>query len=201
MQNEYRFLQNGELRAVAERTIRGYAAVFNEPSLPLVDRGRQFTERIRRGAFTRSLTGDIVGLYSHDPAAVLGRTRAGTMQLKEDSIGLQTEIRLPDTTLGNDVYELVKRGDLRGMSFGFTTRADQWNSDHTERELLDVDLREVSVVSFPAYPQTTVSARAIGLPSDAQVLVYSGVCPATSDVQDDQELRRLTARVELLRRL
>ena len=197
MKKEIRLLQDAELRAVADHVIAGYASVFDQPSLP-IGGAHGFVERVRRGAFRNSLSKDVVGLYNHDDAAVLGRTTAGTMHLSEDAVGLKTEIHLPDTTLGRDVYQLVKRGDLRGMSFSFSTRRDAWNTSHTERELLDVELREVSVVAFPAYPQTSVQARSIGLPDDVEVLTYGGIsAPAVSD----EERRRLGLQLELLRRL
>lgn len=197
---EYRFLQHSELRAVAdaaEPTIQGYAAVFGQESLPIGVGPHQFTERIRRGAFARSLRNDIVGPYDHNPANVLARTSSHTMDLGEDAVGLRAVIRLPGTQLGRDIYELVKRGDLRGMSFSFSTRKDLWNAAHTERELIDVELREVSVVTFPAYPQTNIQARSIGLPSDAEVLTYAGV---STRVPDD-ERRRLELQLEFLKRL
>lgn len=68
---------------------------------------------------------------------------------------------LPPTQLGEDTYQLVKRGDLRGMSFGFSILKDEWNAAYTERELLAVDLHEVSVVAFPAYRQTSIEARSL----------------------------------------
>jgi HK97 family phage prohead protease len=191
---EFRFLQNSELRAAGERKISGYAAVFGQLSQNLGG----YRERIRPGAFQNSINGgDIVGLYNHDHGAVLGRTTAGTMKLSETEVGLKTAIDLPPTQLGEDTYQLVKRGDLRGMSFGFHVLKDEWTSN-TERELIEIDLQEVSVVAFPAYKQTSVEARNLGLPSDIEVLVYAGIVdvPVT-----DEERERLRLRVALLQRL
>jgi hypothetical protein len=190
---EFRFLQNTELRAAGERKISGYAAVFGVPSLPLGRDG--YTERIRPGAFASSVHGDVVALYDHNPANVLGRTTAGTMSLAEDETGLRTKIDLPPTQLGEDTYQLVKRGDLRGMSFGFTVTRDAWNLSHTERELLSVDLHEVSIVAFPAYKQTSVEARSLGLPPGVELLTYQ--MPTVSD----EEREHLRLKIELLQRL
>jgi len=194
---EFRLIQNAELRAASDsRTVRGYAAVFNSASRPLGP--TRYREYIRRGAFARSLSGDIVGLYNHDAEHVLGRTSAGTMSLAEDETGLATEIDLPPTTIGKDVYELVKRRDLKGMSFGFNINRDEWNRDRTVRTLLDIELHEVSIVALPSYESTSIEARSVGLPSHTEVLVYEGIGP---HLVSDEERERLRLRVELLRRL
>jgi HK97 family phage prohead protease len=193
---EYRFLQNSELRTAGAGKIRGYAACFGVPSLPLGRSG--YTEKIRRGAFAQSMTADVIALYDHNPANLLARTTAGTMTLEEDSTGLKTEINLPPTQLGRDTYALVQRGDLRGMSFGFNVTRDTWNPAHTERELLGIDLHEISIVARPAYPQTSIEARSLGLPAGVEVLVYAGVIPTPVS---DEERERLRLRLELLQRL
>ena len=93
--------------------------MFGEKSLPLSEHRHTFTESIRKGAFSRTIREDDVrALYNHDPAAILARNRAGTMDLSEDDIGLRTVIRLPNTQLGRDVYENVRLRNLSGMSFG-----------------------------------------------------------------------------------
>lgn len=193
-QTEYRFLQDGELRASGPGKITGYAAIFNSPSLPLGPQG--FTERIRQGAFSSSMSSDVLALYNHDTEKLLGRTSSGTMLLREDDTGLKTEIRLPDTQLGRDVHTLVSRHDLRGMSFGFHVLSDRWNPSRTERELLAIELHEVSVVAKPAYPSAVIEARSLGLPAGVEVLTYQMPGPVT-----DAERERLRLRVELLRRL
>jgi HK97 family phage prohead protease len=196
MEKEYRLLRHSELRATGDLRVSGYSAVFNVPSLPIGP--QKYREYIRPGAFTRSLDGDVVGLYDHNPANVLGRTAAGTMKLSQDSIGLKTEINLPPTQLGRDTYELVKRRDLNGMSIGFSITQDRWDATHTTRELLEVDLAECSIVSFPAYPQTSIEARSLGRPAASDVLIYSGIREAPVS---ESERERLRLRVALLRRL
>lgn len=157
-----------ELRRLAQvetegRTLSGYAAVFDRPSLPLTDRrGREFTEYINRGAFADSLKrGDIFALFNHDSGELLGRYPE-TMDLREDSIGLRFAFELPPTTRGNDVVELLQRGILDGqMSFGFRAEKDRWEERDGSlvRNLDAVDLREISIVAVGAYPQTSSSLR------------------------------------------
>lgn len=138
----------------------GYAAVFDSPT----DLG-MFTEVIRRGAFTKTLSEspDVRALFNHDPNLVLGRTTNGTLTLAEDERGLRVEIVPPDTTWARDVMELVRRGDVSQMSFAFRTIKDRWNQDETgvvTRELLEVQLYDVSAVTYPAYEDTSVALRA-----------------------------------------
>ena len=142
------------------RRLVGHAARFGVPTR--ID--GEFTETIYRGAFKRSLKAnpDILGVIDHDMTRLLGRTRSGTLRLREDDLGLAFEIDVPDTQTGRDVLALAERGDLGGMSFGFRVPpgGEEWNSSRSERMLRTIDLVEVSVISsFPAYPNTSVSAR------------------------------------------
>jgi HK97 family phage prohead protease len=136
--------------------IKGYAAIFNVLSQPL-----PFRERILPGAFRNSLTNDVRALVGHVSSQIIGRKKNKTLELREDTKGLYVEIEPPNTTLGHDTVESIKRGDLDQMSFGFVTISDQWKNENTQivRELIEVDLLEVSVVAFPAYTQTSVSVR------------------------------------------
>lgn len=149
-----------QLRAVEADTempmrFAGYAAVFNSPSEPL-----PFIETIAPGAFKRSLKSDSEKrmFLNHNTDQVLASSRAGTLSLSEDDRGLYVEAELPDTTYGRDLSVLMQRGDVHSMSFGFSVPkgGDSWNEDGTSRELREVILHEVSVVTgFPAYPATT----------------------------------------------
>ena len=140
----------------------GYAAVFNSPSEPL-----PFIETIDRGAFKRSIESrnDIKLLWNHNTADVLGSTRAKTLRLYEDERGLKVEALLPNTTLGRDAAELLRRGDVDSMSFGFSVPrgGDMWSEDGMSRTLKSVRLHEVSIVAFPAYPGTAGSTAVRGL--------------------------------------
>jgi HK97 family phage prohead protease len=149
-------------------TFEGYAAIFDSPSEPL-----PFIERIKRGAFNRSLTkarNDIKLLWNHETSSVLGSTRAGTLKLYEDERGLKVTATLPDTMLGRDAATLLKRGDVDSMSFGFSVPAggDSWNADGSERILKSVRLHEVSIVAFPAYTSTAGTTSVRGLDKIAQ---------------------------------
>jgi uncharacterized protein len=149
--------------------LEGYAALFNSRSENLGG----FTETIKPGAFRASLKArnDIKLLWNHDTGAVMGSTRAGTLTLTEDERGLRVSATLPDTTYGRDARELVRRGDVTGFSFGFSMPArggDEWSADGTERVLKSVRLHEVSLVAFPAYPETNGTAKVRGLDKIAQ---------------------------------
>lgn len=149
----------GELRSNG-KTLHGYAAIFNSET----DLGG-FVEVIRNGAFVKSLEGgsNIRALYHHDGAALLGTTRGGTLQLREDAHGLAFTLALPDTSHGRDLAILVDRGDVAGCSFGFRVAAggDRWEQRGGQlvRELLNVDLAEITLTSDPAYQDTTVALR------------------------------------------
>lgn len=150
-----------ELRVVGEdgsRRIEGYAAVFDVLSVPLWG----FRERIRPGAFARTIReADVRALWNHDSNFVLGRTKSGTLDLAEDDIGLRIAIRPPETQWARDLMVTIERGDVDQMSFGFVVAGESWHTEGNEtiREVEDVDLFDVSPVTFPAYPQTTVQVR------------------------------------------
>lgn len=162
-EREVRYIQVQELRAAEPEgdqpaKITGYAAVFNSLSEDLGG----FQERIRPGAFRKTLEEhDQRALWNHDTNHVLGRRKAGTLELVEDEIGLQFTIYPPDTQAGRDALESMRRGDVDQMSFGFRTIRDNWEQVDTKilRELIEVQLYEVSPVTFPAYPQTSAFVR------------------------------------------
>lgn len=139
----------------------GHAAVFNSLSEDLGG----FREKIAPGAFKNAITGsDVRALFNHDPNFVLGRTISGTLRLSEDEKGLRIENDLPDTQQARDLMVSVGRGDINQMSFGFTVNKQQWEEDGegvVTRTLLDVDLFDVSVVTYPAYPKTDAAIRSL----------------------------------------
>lgn len=144
------------------RKLVGYASVFNSRSEDLGG----FHEYVRAGAFSRSLAdakSDPLALVSHLPHLVLGRRSAGTLRLKEDSKGLAFEIDLPDTSTARDLSISVERGDITGASFAFTVPegGDRWSEQdgHIVRELIDVNLHEITVTPNPAYHDTEVARR------------------------------------------
>jgi HK97 family phage prohead protease len=145
-----------EIRAKGRR-LEGYAATFGrEASIG------QTTEVLAARCFAKSLESgrDTLALVDHDPTKVLARTRARTLRLAEDGKGLAFDLDIPPTSYGADVLALAERGDLGGMSFGFTVpkNGEQWSGD--KRTLTAVTLHEISVVSaWPAYEGTVVAAR------------------------------------------
>jgi HK97 family phage prohead protease len=151
-----------ELRAAASgngMTFSGYAAVFNSDSEPL-----PFIERIMPGAFAKSLKSrNNIRMYmNHDSSMLLGTTKSKTVRLLEDSKGLYVDADLPDTSVGRDLSVLMQRGDVDSMSFGFTVPqgGDRWSDDGSRRELKQIRLYEVSVVTgFPAYAATSAQVR------------------------------------------
>jgi hypothetical protein len=154
---ERRFFKAAEVRVSASGGIAGYAAVFDQLSEDLGG----FREKILPGAFSRCLGSDpdVRCLFNHNADIVLGRTKAGTLRLSEDRTGLYFDCDLPDTQAGRDVRASVKRGDITQCSFGFQTIGQNWKDNGTMRELTDVELFDVSPVTYPAYSQTSVSAR------------------------------------------
>lgn len=145
-------------------TLSGYAAVYNQLSVDFggwreIIRPGAFTGTLAKGPDTRANVDHMGGLN------VIGRTRNGTLTLAEDAQGLRVVIQPPDTQAGRDVMTLVKRGDLNQMSFAFWTLRDNWleTGEYVLRELneLDIDGGDVSIVTYPAYPQTSVQMRSL----------------------------------------
>lgn len=171
--------------------LEGYAAVFNSRSQNLGG----FTEVIEPGAFRSSLRSrnDIKFLFNHDTGQILGSSRAKTLTLTEDDRGLRVSAILPETSLGRDIRELVKRGDLSAFSFGFSMPGrggDAWNSDGTERTLKSVRLHEVSLVAFPAYEGTagTATVRGIDLVAKRANVDADALADAILKMEDGSEL-------------
>lgn len=142
-----------------KRTLTGYAVVWNSDTTI----GDYFVERIAPGAFTKALRGDILALVNHDTGRVVGRTRSGTLRLAEDSHGLKVDIDIPDTTDGNDLWTLVERGDVSGMSFSFRATKQEWDDagDLPHRTVIEAELFEVTATPIPAYPDTSLALRSL----------------------------------------
>lgn len=137
--------------------IRGYAVVFGSLSENLGG----FRERIRPEAVRRTLEEkvDVRALVDHDAAKIMGRRSVGTLRLKADGKGLRVEIDPPNTTYARDIIENIRRGDVSGMSFAMphSKTVDKWDrldDGMPVRDVLDTLIREVSLVTFPAYTAT-----------------------------------------------
>lgn len=139
------------------RQISGYAVMFNEPSKPL-----PFTEYIQPDAFKDVDFSEVQLLYAHDYDNILARVDSSTLSLKVDDKGLFFSAQIPDTTLGNDVYENVANGNLKGLSFSadIAPNGDDWDTQddgtviHTITQF--AHLFEISLTSIPAYTETSV---------------------------------------------
>jgi len=163
-----------EIRAAegedGKRTITG-AIKYNTESQVMRDFwGDEFVEIIDKEAFKDSLaTRNVVALWSHDTSQVLGNTKSGTLRLTNMENELRFELDIPNTSAGNDAWELIQRGDVDGVSFGMRVvdGGAKWTSEKRDgkriykRTILNAELFEISPVAFPAYPANEVSVRGL----------------------------------------
>lgn len=149
---ECRMYENGS----GGNSLVGYAAIWDSPSEPL-----PYTEFVRRGAFSKTINdGADVRLLIDHAGVPLARTRSGTLNIEEDDRGLLVEADLdPNNPDAARVISAMRRGDMSQMSFAFRSIKDSWNEDRSVRELREVQLFDVSVVTFPAYEQTVAEVR------------------------------------------
>jgi uncharacterized protein len=167
---ERRYIKHTEVRVADGDSLEivGYAATFNSPS---TDSNLGFTEVCMPGCFARSIRerADVRCLFNHDSNRVLGRVKNGTLQVREDSRGLQYRCQLdPNNSDHRNLHASIKRGDIDECSFGFIAQQQSWSDArdaqgnvYALRKLLDVDVLDVSPVTYPAYGSTTVAARAM----------------------------------------
>lgn len=152
---ELRQLSEGETRKIA-----GSAALFNSRSEKL----GFFYEQIEPGAFDDVLEDDVRALFNHDPNLILGRTKSGTLRLSANADGLFYEIDPPDTQVGRDLQTSIERGDVSQSSFAFQVAKDRWEMDGDDevRVIEKINrLYDVSPVTYPAYPDTSVAKRSL----------------------------------------
>lgn len=151
---EFQTREDGE-----DLKIEGYFAVFDS----VYEMAPGLSESIAPGAFSKTLSKDIRALTNHDTTLVLGRTKAHTLELREDSHGLWGSIRVNrNDSDAMNLYERVKRGDVDQCSFGFDIRSEDTDireDGSIHWTLREVDLYEVSCCTFPAYEETSISAR------------------------------------------
>lgn len=159
--------------------IVGYAVRWDQLSHPIFG---MFQERFKRGAFTASLINpDVYASWQHDSREVLGRT-PNTLALIEDDIGLRYEITPP--SWAEKHIETIERGDVRGSSFIFRSVVEEWdetNSDMPIRSIIEAELFEVSPVTTPAYPQSSVGIRS------AEDIFNSRPQPNTHTANDEEQ--------------
>lgn len=176
-------IEKMEIRKSEEEPAKiiGHAAVFDQLSKPMGG----FREQIRKGAFKETIkTADVRALWNHNSDKVLGRTKSGTLTLREDETGLYVEIVPPDTSWAKDAIISIDRGDVDQMSFAFRTEIDEWDesdSDNVIRTLVQLDLNDgdVSPVTYPAYPQTSTNVRSA---ED----IYSDYLDSKSQADDEE---------------
>lgn len=143
----------------------GYAAIFDVET----EMFPGYRETIAKGAFKRTLAekADVRALVDHNPSKILGRSKAGTLDVREDAMGLKVAITPPDTQAGRDIITSVERGDVDQMSFAFPwsnleTQKITENEDGTFIRILDdLDLLDVSIVTYAQYPETSVTLRSL----------------------------------------
>jgi HK97 family phage prohead protease len=196
-----------ELRAAddAKFQIRGIAAGYNSMSKDLGG----FREVIRAGAFARSLKSnpDVKCLFNHDPNQILGRTKSGTLKLVDTERGLSFRCQLdPDSSAHRDIYSAIKRGDCDECSFAFTcpdggdsfddVKDERTGKRFVLRTLKDVDLFDVSAVTYPASGDgaTSVAARSVDYTISKRGDVWAAEKALLADI-DDRFLRQQLARV------
>lgn len=158
----YSSLEIDEIRSDNnDMIVSGYALRYNQPSNLIYG---EFVEYIDKRALDGVNLDNTFLLFNHNTDHVLGNTKSGTLQLTNTDDGLRFRAELPDTQRARETFTLIKRGDISGMSFAFTTKADTWNTNISpaQRTVKSIgSLSEISIVPTPAYPQTQVSARAM----------------------------------------
>ncbi|SPF47770.1 Phage prohead protease HK97 family protein [Candidatus Desulfosporosinus infrequens] len=144
------------------KVLEGRAIAFDTPTPIFQDHdGTQYYEQIHRDALKGVDLSNVVLKYNHsEHVPPLASTKAGTLDLKVSSQGLEVTARMANTTQASDIHELVRTGHLDKMSFAFTVANDAYDSKTKTRTIFNFDkMYDVSVVDFPAYEQTSVSAR------------------------------------------
>jgi HK97 family phage prohead protease len=143
-------------------TLDGYACVTESP-YEITDWLGAYTEVVRSGAFARTLgASDDVRLLLNHEGLPLARTKSGTLRLAEDSTGLAVTADLePRSGMVNDIRVAMERGDLDEMSFAFQVTRQEWSPDYEQRDIQEVKLFDVSVVTYPANPATSAALRGV----------------------------------------
>lgn len=191
---------DGEIAKVDGRRFYGHAAVFNRRTW-IGSKRWGFWEEIAPGAFARTLSNgaDVRLLVNHDPNLVAARTKAGTLRLAEDTIGLATDADMADVSYVRDLVVLLDRGDVSQMSFAFVPVAWEYAEAEDGNDLFritEVELYDVSIVTYPAYEDTDAGLRSrgferlaerLGLDDEARRVVLAG-----SDEDIDQVFHRDT---------
>jgi len=202
---EYRYFdaEVTETRTILDgekRFLEGYATRFNTRSKLLFENGRIFNEVIAPNAFDNVIKDertDVPMNVNHQRGMLLGRTKSKTLNLSIDEKGLKFRCEIPNTTTGNDTYELVKRGDLFENSFAFriSKEGEQWSKSEDGTALRTITniskLADISVVTDAAYPDTTIAARSYD--------EFEKPDPKVEEKREDVELLKMRMHTELLK--
>ncbi|MCZ4341525.1 HK97 family phage prohead protease [Sphingomonadaceae bacterium G21617-S1] len=184
-----------ELRAITQGqdgpgTAAGYAVKFNS----WTDIGGMWRERFAPGAFTNTLAADDqFAVHTHDMGRVVGRRGAGTLDLRQDDLGLAFENPLPDTTDGRDLAVSIDRGDIADMSFAFIARRESWDETVSppERTIYDAKLIEISYLAAGAYSDTSVGLRSLEASRADTRKVHNSSGYLLRKAQQEQRIRRI----------
>lgn len=194
--NSFNVIENDE---DGKLIVSGYVNETGKQS-HLLGSKKKFKETIQKGAFTRALKkgNDIHFLAEHDENKILASTRNNSLKLVEDEKGLLMTAEISDTSYGRDYHTLIKDGILRNMSFGFSVDKDKWrklNDGTYTRDISDLTLYEVSVVTNPAYPQSTISARGLNVVEDIDIPQEVEERAYISEVWDDKDILNTTLNI------
>jgi HK97 family phage prohead protease len=212
MRTETRIIR-GEVRAVgaAGKAMRvsGIAARYNNPTV--VQQGRiAFREVLVPGAFRKAVYAkqDTAFLINHDANKLLGRVSSGTLRLQDTSEGLSFECDFPDTQAARDAYASIQRGDMHGCSFGFGSEPDDstWVTERGAdgkatalRKIHNVSaLNDVSAVTFPAYPNTSVNARSQEFENRSSIVIPAGLLDIDEEEDETDSVEAIARRRQLL---
>lgn len=171
--------------------VEGYAVKFNSPTVLYEFDGIQYKEQIARGAFDGTNLSDVIFNYNHT-GKVIARTRNQTLELRVDQIGLFIKARLDGTEEGKKLYDEIKGGYIDRMSFAFTVREANFESEIRLNTIEKIKrIYDVSAVSIPAYDDTSISAR-----NHFDVEIEKGI----KSLENERQKKRLLLKIKLMMR-
>lgn len=180
---------------------------FNSDSLLISDWWDEYIEQIAPTAFNKTLAdrSEVKAFVNRDDGEIIGSSNAGTLRMHTEEDGLHFEVDVPNTTVGNDAWETIKRGDCTTLSFGFipvnyteTIEKDEDGTKFIRRTLTEVKLLEISVcVAFPAYPEGSTNARSIFSKSGTTFEEFAEILKRSENLSDEDKTK-LTAIAEHL---
>lgn len=182
-------MHDAKMSSSGDMLVSGYVNETEQLSHEL-GMAKRFKEKITKGAFKRAINSsknDIDFLAEHDSSVVLASTKNGTLELREDDVGLYMEARIINTSAGRDWYEMISSGLITNMSFGFRSLKDDWKSmgeNLYQRTINELELFEVSAVRNPAYASSSISNRGMDL-SDEDIV--------PDNIEEDKEMEQRTA--------